>query len=210
MSESIQRALSEKEFASTMAGILGGAPGTQQRGNVQMKGPGGTEKVREKGEENLMPSMRLLQETLRKEIDAGMLQVTLEQRGLIISLRQAAFFPSGEDAIDPSTYEPLERVAAIIDKLPNKIRLEGHTDSVPIHNDKFRSNWDLSSARSVAMLNLLTERYKLPPARLSVAGYADTVPIQPNDTDSGRSRNRRVDIVILNEYGVHGEPAAKP
>jgi chemotaxis protein MotB len=208
VSESIQRALSEKEFASAVAGILGGAPGNKQRGNVQMKGPGGTEKIRDKPEEALLPSMHLLQETLRREIDAGMLQVSLEQRGLIISLRQAAFFPSGEDTVDPSTFATLGRVAQIVGKLPNKVRLEGHTDSVPIHNQKFRSNWDLSSARSVAMLDLMTAHYGLPPSRFSVAGYADTVPIEANDTDAGRSRNRRVDIVILNEFGVHGEPGA--
>ena len=78
------------------------------------------------------------------------------------------------------------------------MRIEGHTDNVPIHNGQFASNWELSTARASQLLRLFVERYQMNPARLSIAGYAEFHPAAPNDTPDGRARNRRVDIVILN------------
>ncbi len=211
VSESIRKALEEDQFASAVQGILGGTVGDKGPGNRMMKGPGGVEKgvveAPKPGPVELAPSRELLERQLENEIKAGMLRVNMEPRGLVVSLQQAAFFPSGGDSIDPATYAVLEKVAAVIETLPNKVRLEGHTDSVPIHNAKFRSNWELSSARGVAMLQLLLGN-GIPETRLSVGGYAETVPIDTNDTEDGRAHNRRVDIVILNEYGVRGEPGA--
>jgi chemotaxis protein MotB len=81
---------------------------------------------------------------------------------------------------------------------------------MPIHNARFRSNWELSAARSIAMLELLTTQFKIPRDRLAVAGYADNVPVAPNETEEGRARNRRVDLVILNKMGLLREPIAVP
>jgi chemotaxis protein MotB len=124
----------------------------------------------------------------------------------VVSLRQATFFPSGEDTIDPATYASLQKVATAICQLPNPVRLEGHTDAVPIHTARFRSNWDLSAARAIAVLELLTTRFNVPLQRLAIAGYAETIPIAANDTEEGRARNRRVDIVILNRQQLINEP----
>jgi chemotaxis protein MotB len=96
-------------------------------------------------------------------------------------------------------------VAAILNRLPNALRLEGHTDSVPINTPRFPSNWELSSSRSIAMLRLFNERYKVARERMAVVGYADTASIGPNDTEEGRRRNRRVDIVIVSEMGLRAE-----
>jgi chemotaxis protein MotB len=84
--------------------------------------------------------------------------------------------------------------------------MEGHTDARPIRTARFRSNWDLSAARSIAVLDFLADHAGIPRDRLSIAGYADTAPISSNDSEAGRARNRRVDIVILNEAGVVGQP----
>ena len=100
----------------------------------------------------------------------------------------------------------MNKVAGAVRKIPNPVRLEGHADSMPIRNSNFENNRELSGARSSAVLNLLTERLGVPHERLSVAGYADIAPIAGNDTDEGRARNRRVDIVILNDQGVKAEP----
>ena len=218
VSESIKRALEEDEIVSAIAGILGGTVGKKDPGNAQMKGPGGVQralaakppvlKPEEKYAE-LVPSLRLLEAKLQSEIASGMLQVNMEPRGLVVSLRQAAFFPPGQDSIDPSTYGTIEKVAATIRALPNKVRLEGHTDSVPIRNSRYRSNWELSTARGVTMLELLNHSHGIPETRLSVGGYADTIPIDLNTSVEGRAHNRRVDIVILNQYGLQGEPKAK-
>jgi chemotaxis protein MotB len=215
VAESIKRALDDDQFAAALRGILGGTVGEKGPGNSMMRGPGGVKKGREAPPEpgpyaELVPSLRMLQEQLKAEIEAGMLQVNMEPRGLVVSLRQAAFFPSGTDTIDPSTYPIIEKLAGLISRLPNKVRLEGHTDAVPIRTERFRSNWELSSARGVAMLDLLSTRYGIPQSRMSVGGYGETIPLDSNDTEAGRARNRRVDIVILNEYGARGEPSVPP
>ena len=117
----------------------------------------------------------------------------------MLSLRQATFFPSGEDAVDPKTYPIVEKIAQTIRELPNPVRLEGHTDSVPIHTVRFHNNWELSAARSIGMMELLSQRFEIAPQRMAIAGYADTSPLDSNDTPEGRAHNRRVDVVILNQ-----------
>jgi chemotaxis protein MotB len=94
-----------------------------------------------------------------------------------------------------------------IRNLPNPIRLEGHTDSIPIRNTRFHSNWELSAARSIAILELLSARGGVERSRMSIGGYADVAPVESNETPEGRARNRRVDIVILNENGQAAEPS---
>ena len=158
----------------------------------------------------LIPSMKFLTKALEAEIKDGKVEIRLQPRGLVVSLRQAAFFPSGEDSIEPKTYPSVEKIAETIRKLPNSVRLEGHTDSVPIHTSRFRSNWELSAARGIAMLELLNTRFGIPRDHLAIAGYADTAPIDDNGTEQGRAHNRRVDIVILNQQGVVAEPGSAP
>ena len=173
-------------------------------------GPGGANRAPEEKKEQklaeLLPSLKVLSQELKEEIDAGRIQVSMEQRGLVVSFKQAALFPSGEDVISADAYAGVQSVAAAILRIPNPVRLEGHTDARPIKTARFRSNWELSAARSIALLELLSTRFGVPRDRISIAGYADTAPIASNDTDEGRVRNRRVDIVILNEQGVLGEP----
>jgi len=212
VSESVKKALEENQVAAAIAGILGGTVNDKGKGNAMMKGPGGVNSKPTAAEPNttvmaeLLPTMKALTKDLEDEIRAGKLQLHLERRGLVISLREAAFFQSGNDTIDTVGYASIEKIAAVIKGLPNPIRMEGHTDSVPIHNSRFRSNWELSSARSIAMLNLVSTRCGIPEIRIAVAGYADKVPIETNDTEEGRARNRRVDVVILNQAGYDAEP----
>jgi chemotaxis protein MotB len=149
----------------------------------------------------LMPEMEYLEKALALEISAGRIEVHRETRGLVISLRQAAFFPSGGEEIAPSGLESLEKISTTIRDIPNPVLFEGHTDSVPIRNQKdnqrFRNNWELSAARSIAMLELFNRRYGIPESRFAAAGYAETKPVDSNDSAEGRAHNRRVDIVIL-------------
>lgn len=201
-----------------VAMILGGTVDDIGPGNALMKGPGGAQKADHDALPQevveLIPALRTLSAQLQEEIAAGKLEVSLEPRGLVISLSQAVFFPSGEDMIDPSTYPIVGKIAELLNSQPNRIRMEGHTDSVPIHTQRFRSNWELSTARAIAMLRLVTERFHVEPRRLAVAGYADTSPVASNDNEEGRARNRRVDVVISSELALrimegHGpvEPA---
>jgi chemotaxis protein MotB len=216
VSESVKKALEESQFAAVVAGILGGTVDDKGKGNAMLKGPGGMDpknppkEAREQALAELLPSLQFLTKELKQEIAGGKLQIKLQGRGLVVSLLEAAFFPTGEDTIDPRTYPTIEKIAAAIRSLPNPVRLEGHTDWVPIHNARFHSNWELSAARSVAMLNLLSQRFEIPERRLAIAGYADTAPADTNETEQGRARNRRVDLVILNKIGVEIEPPPGP
>jgi chemotaxis protein MotB len=213
VSESVKKALEGEKMSSIVAAILGGTVEDKGQGNAMNHGPGGAKtppkdekEAKQQKLAELMPSLKVLTETLSKQIQAGEIQVSMQQRGLVISFAQAALFPSGEDVISPGAYGALEKVAEAVQKIPNPVRLEGHTDSRPIKNSQFLSNWELSAARSIAVLELLTGKFGIPHERLSVAGYADTAPRASNETEEGRAKNRRVDIVILNEEGVKAEP----
>ncbi len=213
VSDSVKRALEGEKMSQVVSAILGGTVSDTGKGNAQMRGPGGVRQSAEvKKDQNLselLPSLKILSQELKKEIDAGRIQINMQSRGLVVSFTQAALFASGEDVISPEAYGSLEKVAAAIAKMPNPVRLEGHTDSTPINTTRFRSNWELSSARSIAILELLSDKFGVPRSRLSIAGYADTAPVASNETEEGRARNRRADIVILNEQGVIAEPDKK-
>ena len=127
------------------------------------------------------------------------LDMRLEPRGLVISLPQAILFPSGEDRISPQALPILARIADVLRDIPNDVSLIGHADAVPIHNRHFESNWDLSMARSLRILQLLSRRYGVSESRLHIASYGPYRPQGPNNTADGRARNRRVEIVISGE-----------
>ncbi len=155
---------------------------------------------------DLTPSMRLLEKELAEELDSGKMRMSLETRGLVITLGEASFFSPGEDRVQPDSFPSLAKVASALSAVPNPVRLEGHSDSVPIHSSRFSSNWELSAARAVQVLKALEERYGTSRFRLSAAGYADTVPVESNETEAGRARNRRVDLVVLSAPGGVSEP----
>src|SRR5579864_1969050 len=218
VSDSVKEALENGGMPSAVKELWGGTVDEKGPGNAQMRGPGGAKKAEKEPEvkppvpavsAELLPSMEYLTRELQEEIETGKIQMRLEARGLIISLREAAFFGSGDDAINAGSLASIGKMAAVLQTLPNPVRLEGHTDSVPIHNSRFRSNWELSAARSIAMLEVFT-KLDVSRERLSIAGYADTAPVEDNQTEAGRAKNRRVDIIILNKTGVKGEPERKP
>lgn len=157
----------------------------------------------------LLPSMQLLERELKPEIQRGTVELQMEARGLAISFKQAAFFDSGSDQIKPDAIATIGKVGSTLMKIPNQVRLEGHTDNIPISSSRFSNNWVLSSSRAVAVLEVLTGEFRVPRVRLAVGGYADVVPVASNGTEEGRARNRRVDVVILSQYGAAGEPDSK-
>ena len=155
---------------------------------------------------DLVKSLAKLTEGLEPELKSGKVSLNLDKRGLVISLREAAFFASGDDTINATGYPTIEKIAKVVSSLPNPLRLEGHTDSVPIHNSRFHSNLELSVARSIAMLELLRQRHQFPTEHMSVAGFAENAPADTNETDEGRAHNRRVDVVVLSAEALSGEP----
>ena len=127
------------------------------------------------------------------------LDVKLEPRGLVISLQQAVLFASGQDQVNRQALPALSQIAAVIRETNNKVALVGHADTIPIHNRRFSSNWELSAARSLSLLALLTTEYGIPESRLSIQSYGSNHPLDSNDTEAGRAANRRVEILILDD-----------
>jgi chemotaxis protein MotB len=117
--------------------------------------------------------------------------------GLVIRLRDAAFFEPAQAQVRKEVLSDLRTVGQTLRTLENAIRIEGHTDPVPIRNSSFRSNWELSAARAAAVLDELVRSSGIHESRMSIAGFASQRPIAGNEDVSGRSQNRRVDIVVL-------------
>jgi chemotaxis protein MotB len=209
---SVRSALEEGKFTSAISTALGRGKHEANKKPVNVD-PNMTHETQPPAQPppslpkaDLQKSLSTLQANLAPELAAGKVQVRLDERGLTISLREAAFFASGDAAVQPSSLATVGKIASVVADLPNPLRLEGHTDARPIHNSHFRSNWELSSARAIAMLELLQGRFDIPASRMAVAGYADNAPSDTNDTEEGRAHNRRVDLVVLSAQGMKSEP----
>jgi len=150
-----------------------------------------------------------LQEALRPEIVLREVSLRRETEGLVVSLKEFGFFDSGSATIKPEALPALDRIASILAVRTYKLRVEGHTDNVPIHTTRMASNWDLSTARATEIVQLLITRDRFAPERLSAAGYAEFHPIASNLTAQGRAQNRRVDVVVLAPKENATPPAAE-
>jgi chemotaxis protein MotB len=138
-----------------------------------------------------------LESALAGEIKRKEVALHLEPDGLVISLREAGFFDSGSATMKVQAEDAFGRVANILQEHPYGVRIEGHTDTVPIHTSQFASNWELSTARATELVKILIEQHGISAERLSAAGYAEFHPVASNTTTKGRQLNRRVDVVIL-------------
>jgi len=135
-------------------------------------------------------------------------KVSLEitRRGLIVSLKEAGFFDSGKATIKPEAYELINTISEVMTQYNNPLRLEGHTDNIPISSAQFPSNWELSTARATNGLKYLLKNFDVDPDKISATGYAEFRPLTDNTTTEGRAKNRRVDLVMLSTDGLRGEP----
>jgi len=158
------------------------------------------------GEDVLAPALvkddleqirRDLTQTLSDQVATHTVSIKMGRDGLVISLREAGFFDSGSATPRPGTLPTLRLIAARLGKTPYDLRIEGHTDNIPIHTSEFDSNWELSSARATRIARLILDQKLIAPDRVSAAGYAEFHPVASNDRAEGRAENRRVDIVVL-------------
>jgi chemotaxis protein MotB len=140
---------------------------------------------------------RELEQTLSNQVATHTVSIHMGRDGLVISLREAGFFGSGSADLEPATLPTLRRIATSLGHTSYDLRVEGHTDNIPIHTTQFDSNWELSTARATRIARDFLEMKAMPPERISAAGYAEFHPVAPNDTAEGRAENRRVDLVVL-------------
>jgi chemotaxis protein MotB len=139
-----------------------------------------------------------LEKALAPEIRSRVVDIKARKEGLVVSLREIGFYDSGAPTMRASSVDSIDRLAAVLASRDENLRIEGHTDNVPIDNAHFPSNWELSTSRATELVKLFIYRYQFAPSRLSAAGYAEFHPVVENTSADGRARNRRVDIVILN------------
>jgi len=132
---------------------------------------------------------------LRKELESALgdeirkheVQMRMTPEGLVVSLREVGFFNSGEADLLEDGQSTLARIATILGGKGFEIRVEGHTDNIPIHTSAFKSNWELSTARATQVVSLLIEKYSFDPMLVSAAGYSEYRPVGSNDTTQGRA-----------------------
>ncbi len=151
----------------------------------------------EKVKDDLEQMRRELEQTLSGQVAHHTVSIQMGRDGLIVSLREAGFFNSGSATPRPETLDTLRQIVASVGRTPYDVRIEGHTDNIPIHDAEFESNWELSSARATRIAQLILALHAIAPERLSAAGYAEFHPVASNTTAEGRAENRRVDLVIL-------------
>ncbi len=143
---------------------------------------------------------------LVKGIDEGKILVIVSDRGLIIRIAEEGLFRPGEAEINPGAGEILREIALSLIDIPNFVRIEGHTDAVPVRSARFPSNWELSTARASRIVRWFIEREHFPAERLSAGGYGEHRPAATNSTVEGRRANRRVEIIVLRNRFAVTEP----
>jgi len=145
---------------------------------------------------------RQLETAIGSEIKNHEVELRVSPEGFVISLKELGFFNSGQAVLLPGAAGKIERIAKVLSQHGLDLRIEGHSDDQPIHTAQFRSNWELSTARAMAVLQLLVDGSGFDPKKLSVAGYAEFHPIADNSTPDGRRANRRVDLVVVGTPGA--------
>ena len=131
-------------------------------------------------------------ESIKKNIS-----VFSDERGIVIRILEKAFFDEGKADLKERAKGALGKIVPVVRNIDNQIRIEGHTDNVPINNNEFRSNWELSARRATEVVSYFIEKYDFPPERISAVGYAEYRPVAVNDTPENRALNRRIEIIIV-------------
>jgi chemotaxis protein MotB len=162
------------------------------------------------GPESGVDLQRELKDRLERELADGSVALGVDARGVVISLRESGSFPVGSADLTPVSREVLGKIAATLADLDSTVRVEGHTDDVPIKTPRFASNWELSTARAINVVQYLVTGGGLAASRLSASGYGEFHPRVPNDSPDNRAKNRRVDLVILNPVTRASEEPAAP
>jgi chemotaxis protein MotB len=147
-------------------------------------------------EKQMAQQAEVLKEALKEEIDQDIVSVDNMGAMIVLRIREKGSFPSGSARLNPGFSEVIDRISKVLEDTPGDIVVAGHTDNVPIRNGRFRSNWELSSARAVTVVHALLHNKGIDPRRVLIEGWADTHPVAPNDTPENRALNRRVELRV--------------
>ncbi len=180
-------------FDQNTTGGAGVLPGVTSGQRVESRGAGKREGT---GGQSTLRTQAL--SSLQNLVKSGRVRVIPSDRGFAVSLTSDLYFASGSADLGADAMPVLQEVSDFLARIPNSVVVEGHTDNVPPDGKKWVSNWQLSGERALSVLQAL-EDYGVAPERLSASAFGDTRPVQSNDTPEGRSYNRRVDIVIVEQ-----------
>lgn len=167
-------------------------------GKAVIQPPGGETPERRAAAEKMKRVAKNVLEAMQPLIKSGQVQVTQSPKGVTVEINASTLFNSGDAVLQPKSVDTLSAVAQVLATTDNPIQVEGHTDNIPIYSAVYPSNWELSSARAGSVVRLFTEM-GVPAGRMVAIGYADNRPLDTNTTPEGRTRNRRVNVLILNE-----------
>lgn len=180
--------------------IVGGAEGTPVEVILKNKPSDTAEKAAKKTpEEDLIRAAATVKALMKEKGLESEVSVNISERGVVISLKDTILFGSGSSIIRQENIGTLVEIGDAIRTVDNFVRVEGNTDDVPIHNSIFSNNWELSVMRAATVLDLMVKRSGFPPEKISAIGYGEYRPVESNATAGGKTKNRRVDIVILNK-----------
>ncbi|HTX18015.1 MAG TPA: flagellar motor protein MotB [Bacteroidota bacterium] len=180
------------ELVSAMGGVFGKEKQGMLQGQMGMM-----QSVVPQVQNERLQVEKQIREALANGFKKQLVSVSENERGITIHIMEELLFSSGSAEFKASSLVVLDSVASVLKKLPNDIRIEGHTDNVPISSAQFPSNWHLSVARAVNAGYYLIQKHGLDPEKVSVVGYSEYRPLVPNSSEENRARNRRVDIVII-------------
>ncbi len=207
-----------QKFEALMVSFQGSAgilPGGTSMSESKMQFEGMPEKNTTSANQVQLDSMEKLKQDVQKELNKNNLgtdvKLEIEARGLVIRFPDNVLFDSGSADIKQAALSSLKAIGGVLQKKEyarSSVRVEGHTDNVPISTSKYPSNWELSTARSTNVIKYLIANVSLEPDRLSASGYGEYKPIAQNTSDAGRSKNRRVDIVVLKPVEATTEPSS--
>ena len=156
-----------------------------------------SEEERERINEQIEEKVEELRSALAEEIDKGLVSVEKEASKVLIRIREKGSFASGKADLDIGFFQVMAQISEAVAGIPGKVIVAGHTDNIPISTKRFRSNWELSSARAVTVVHALLRDPGVDATRVLVEGHADSQPLAPNDTPENRARNRRVELILI-------------
>jgi len=191
-------------ISSALSGVLKGADLSKRDRELSGKlNTGGPLKT---GELRLMH--RQLQQKVGESGMSALVSSEVTDRGLVISVKDAALFDEGKADLNPGALAVLSVIGREISNVTNHVRVEGHTDPRPINTPRFPSNWELSTTRATSVLRFLLDSTGCAPQRISALGFGEYRPIVANDSPEHMAHNRRVDIVLLSQQMSLSEPEA--
>lgn len=198
-------------LAQSLSQSMGGGGAVLISGGPSVAtGKTGVRSLPTQAEQQELKQLTNVQEELTNYIKENGLQakvsVTSEERGIVLSIQEEVLFVIGSAELTPRAKEIIQKVVPVLLKVPNYIRVEGHTCDLPIHNTFYPSNWELSSARATTVVKELINNHSFPPQRLAALAYGEYRPRVSNDSETHRQMNRRVDIVILRSEFQGSEP----